>query len=108
MILSSKEILLLERIKDDESYNQWFFSEAKELKWFFPLKERGYFNLGNISFTLDNHAQFWNVLPYLERVSMQINTNKEYAIELLTIIKNAIRYSTTEKRIDNYYFWWYC
>ncbi len=86
VMLNSKEVLLLKRIKEDSVYNNWFFKEAKDTKWFYPLNEEGYFSFEKI-------LAAPNVLDYLERVSMQVTQdgkNEEYGKELLEIIDNIV------------------
>lgn len=99
-MLSSKEVLLLKRIKEDSVYNNWFFKEAKDIKWFYPLKEEGYFSFERI-------LAAPNVLDYLERISMQVTQdgkNEEYGKELLEIIDNIVKSAGDTK---NHYVWWY-
>ncbi|MGR3176424.1 MAG: hypothetical protein ACUZ8E_00005, partial [Candidatus Anammoxibacter sp.] len=111
-MLNSKEIKLLNRIKEDSAYSAWFFREAKHLKWFYPLKDQGYFSSSEIDFDKKGNASFWNVLDYLERVSKQVKDNNEYGKELLNIIEAAVHYSNQriskrETGINNYHIWWY-
>jgi len=50
------------------------------------------------------------VLPYLERVSEQVNIpgNEKYIGELLNIIRNVTQYHIEHnKKLDNYRTWWY-
>ena len=82
MTLNSKELKLLERINEDSSYSNWFFRQAKHKKWFFPLKDKGYFVPTAIPLDEDGHALFWPVLDYLERLSEQTEEHTEYAKEL--------------------------
>lgn len=108
MTLNSKEILLLQRIKEDKSYSSWFFKQAKDLKWFYPLKDSNYFLPGNIPFDSNGYAFFWEVFDYLERVSEQVAQNTQYGKELIDIIESLVQFSLNKKRINNYHIWWYC
>ena len=108
MTLNSKELKLLERINEDSSYSNWFFRQAKHKKWFFPLKDKKYFVPTEIPRDIDGHALFWTVLDYLERLSEQTKDHVEYAKELIEIIDNLVKFSSTQKKIDNYHIWWYC
>jgi hypothetical protein len=108
MMLNSKEILLLQRIKEDKAYSSWFFRQAKDLKWFYPLKDSNYFLPENIHFDANGYALFWEVFDYLERVSGQIAQNSQYGKELIEVIENLVLFSLNKKRINNYHIWWYC
>ncbi len=113
MVLDSKEILLLQRIKEDESYSNWFFRQARDLKWFFPLKEQGYFNPETISYQPQGYTLFWNVLDYLERVSEQAAQDPQYGKELIEIIDGLVKFSIKRREekgqgINNYHIWWFC
>ena len=108
MILNSKEIILLQRIKEDRFYKDWFFKQAQDLKWFFPLKDQGYFNPETITYNSDGNALFWIILDYLERVSEQVAKSPEFGKELLDIIEKIIQFSRNKKRINNYHIWWFC
>ena len=116
MGLTPKEEAVLSLIKEDYSYENYFFKKASDMKWFFPLKEGGYFSpekaLGPKPAEEEGYFIIpeWNILPYLERVSQQVNTpsNKKYIDELLTIIKEVSNYRDfNEQKIDNYRTWWY-
>lgn len=107
-MLSSKEVLLLKRIEEDVSYHNWFFKEAKDLKWFYPLNDRKYFNPKGIKYDDNGNALFWNVLDYLERVSEQVTQNPEYGPELINIIDSVVRFSLNQQKINNHHIWWYC
>ena len=112
-VLSSKEVKLLDRIKEDVVYRDWFFRHAKHIKWFYSLKEKEYFEPKNIPIDNNGNAFFWNILDYLERVSEQLAQNPEYGKELIDIIYSVVQSSIKRKKekgqgINNYYIWWYC
>jgi hypothetical protein len=69
-----RETMLL--IKNDDNNRVYFFSKAKDSKWFEPLKSNGFFDISTIpqpvktenGFTL----AFWPQQGYLEQLSIQI------------------------------------
>jgi len=116
MKLSPKEEAALSLIKEDPAYENYFFNKVADLKWFCPLKERGYFSADKAPAPkpADEKGYFiipqWNVLDYLEKVSQQvkISGNEKYINELLMIIKEVTSYKDVSGRhIDNYRTWWY-
>jgi hypothetical protein len=95
-MLNEKEINALDLIAEDITYQNYFFKKTKDLKWFYALKERGYFSFDETTTICgrkekDLYPQVWNVLPYLEFVSKQTNIhgNEGYVDELLLIIRNV-------------------
>lgn len=107
-MLDQKEQKVIDLIKEDISYNNYFFSKLEDVKWFFPLKERGFFSIERIPKTNSGDFQFWNVLDYLERVSEQSKQYAQYGKELIEIINNIVYFSLNTKQINNYHIWWYC
>ncbi|MBF0519008.1 MAG: hypothetical protein HQK92_04720 [Nitrospirae bacterium] len=101
---------LIDLIKNDTSFQDYFFKNVKSTDWFTLLKENGYFSHDNaLSPVLSEDKSYitmpeWNVLPYLELISLQVNTkaNKSYIDDLIEIISKV-----TEQHIDNYKTWWY-
>ena len=106
--LSTEEQQVLYLIKTDADQARYFFTRAKSLKWFFPLKEQGYFNPEGIAYSPDGYALFWNVMNYLERISEQVIQDDKYGKELIDIIDSVVQFSLTKKHVDNYHIWWYC
>lgn len=108
-MLKSKEIALLNRIEEDRAYCDWFFQSAKDLKWFYPLKEREYFDPDK-TLTIDGSEKiiFWNTLTYLERVSKQVTetSNQDYGRGLIEIIEKTVQYSRQTQKLQDYYIWW--
>jgi hypothetical protein len=106
---------LFKIINEDSSYEHYFFKNVKTVDWFFALKEKGYFEPEKAPGPklTDQKAYTileWNVLPYLELVSQQINIsgNEKYIDELLSIIKAISNYKDENKQhIDNFRTWWY-
>jgi len=109
-MLSEKEKEILDLIQRDKSYENYFFKKASDPKWFFPLKDIGYFKAEDAPGTilLEEEGVYsipeWNVLQYLERLSQQtkIDGYQTYIVEIFNIIK-----AVTEARKDNYRTWWY-
>ncbi|PIY32930.1 MAG: hypothetical protein COZ07_04045, partial [Candidatus Infernicultor aquiphilus] len=114
-MLNKKELELLNRIKNRTVYENKFFEKRSETKWFDELKKRGYFipNLNTRPQETEKGYFLipqWNVLPYLERISQQINIrgNEKYIDELRLIIIEISKYKDSEgQHIDNYRTWRY-
>jgi len=112
-MLNEKELELLDKIKNRTVYEDKFFEKKSELKWFNELKNRGYFNPNPHMQPQETEKNYffipkWNVLPYLERISEQVNApgNVEYVEELLEIIKEVSEYKNSKGQpIDNYRTW---
>ncbi len=109
-----KENDLLELIKKDTLYENYFFKKVWDIKWFYPLKEKDYFSPDKAPDSKPSEKEgyssfpYWNVLPYLERVSekTKLSENKKDIDELLNIIKNVTKYHIdNSKRLDNFYTW---
>jgi hypothetical protein len=95
-------------IAQDGSLSNYFFQRVRELKWFHPLKQKGYFLPDRIP-SLDNgKIDFWNVLIYLEYVSGQLTENPQYGEELIGILNDIFQFSKGKRPIDNTSIWWYC
>jgi hypothetical protein len=112
--LSPKEEAVLQLIEEDTAYKNYFFNKVSDLKWFLPLKEKGYFAPQNAPGPqpADEEGYYsipwWNVLTYLEKVSEQVDLpeNEKYIDELLQIIREVSTYTdATGKHIDNYHIW---
>jgi len=116
MILNPKEEAVLNLIKESPEYESYFFKKVTDIKWFYPLKEEGYFNPDRAPGPepAEKEGFFyipeWNVLQYLERISQEVKKpeNEEYINELLEIIKNVTEYHIkNDKSLDNYRTWHY-
>jgi len=114
MDVTPKEKAVLKMIEEDFTYENYFFKKVTNIKWFFPLKERGYFSPEKAPGVKPAEKEGyyipqWNVLPYLERISQQVNqVDKKYIVELLKIIKEISNYQDSEGQyIDNYHTWRY-
>jgi hypothetical protein len=114
-MLTEKEINVLNQLEENISYQNYFFKKAVDIKWFLPLKEKGYFKPENAPGPMPSDQEglysipWWNVLTYLERVSEQVTSvgNEKYVDELLEIIKDVSNYKDVNgQHIDNYGTWW--
>jgi hypothetical protein len=114
--LNKKELEVFGKILKRKELEDYFLSTKTELKWFFPLKIAGYFSPEKAPgpqpsgqegyFTIPQ----WNVLQYLERVSLQVKIkgNEQYINELLEIITIVSNYKDVSGRhIANYRTWWH-
>lgn len=113
MKLSSKEEAVLDLITKGISYENYFFRKVKDLKWFYPLKDKNYFKpekvpVPELSEKKDYYRiPYWNVLDYLEKLSEQKNLTDEYIKEILNIIKEVTNYFKGDNnKLDNYKVWW--
>ena len=116
MTLSPKEEAVLSLIASDAAYENYFFKKVSDIRWFYPLKEGGYFmpNKNPLPIPAEQEGLFtipeWNILPYLERVSQQVTIagNEKYIDELLAIITEVSNYKDSNvQHIDNYRTWYY-
>jgi hypothetical protein len=107
-MLSDKEKKVITLIEQNPSQSNYYFHRVKDLKWFYPLKEKGFFLPEKIPQTSNGDFLFWNVLDYLERVSEQVVQSAQYGKELIAIIESLVQFSLTKKRVNNYHIWWYC
>ncbi len=107
-MLEDKEKKVITLIEQDNTYSNYFFQRVKDLRWFYPLKERGFFLPEKIPQTEGGVFLFWNILDYLERVSIQLDDDPQYGNELIKIIDSVVHFSLNKKRINNYHIWWYC
>ncbi len=113
MNLDPKEEAVLEMIEKGISYENYFFKKVTNIKWFYSLKEKGYFSPEKAPGVKPAEKEGyyvpqWNILPYLERISKKVNIegNEKYVDELLTIISEVSKYKDSKgQRIDNYRTW---
>jgi len=99
-----------------EALRSYFFSKLDSKCWFEPLLKKGYFAPQNAPGPQPTDEEgyvripVWNVLPYLEKVSQQVNKpgNEKYIEELLNIIRDLTLYHIKNKKcLDNYHTWTY-
>jgi len=114
MILSPKEESVISLIEEDDVYENYFFKKVSDVKWFYRLKEKGYFNPEKAPGLKSSEQEGyylipeWNILPYLEKISKLKDLDQEYISELLIIILNVTDYHIkNNKCLDNYRTWWY-
>ena len=115
MNLDPKDEAVLEMIEKGISYENYFFKKVTNVKWFYPLKKKGYFSPEKApgikpAKKEGYYVPQWNVLPYLERISQKVNAqgNEKYIDELLIIISEVSKYQELKKQdIDNYHTWRY-
>lgn len=108
------EVDFILRLIREKHYQNYFFKKVTELHWFNILKEEGYFKPSEETKPQEAKQRGlfsitqWNVLPYLEKVSEQVNIpgNEGYVDELLNIIREVTGYHVThDKCLDNYRTW---
>ncbi len=107
-MLDDKDKKVMVLIEQDTTHSNYFFHRAKDLKWFYPLKEKGFFLPERMPQSDNGDFLFWNILDYLERVSEQVVSNIQYGKELIDIVDSIIQFSLNKKRVNNYHIWWYC
>ena len=105
------EVEFILKLIKEEHYRNYFFKKVTALHWFNILKENSYFNPSEESKPQEAEKEGlfsipqWNVLPYLEKISQQVNIpgNEKYIDELLTIIREVSNYKDSSgQHIDNY------
>lgn len=115
MGLTPKEEAALNLFEENKAYEDYFFRHVSDTKWFYPLKDMGYFEAQKVpppkpaGEKETYYIPEWNVLSYLERISQKLKKpeNDKYINELLKIIKSVSYYKDKEgNHIDNYRTWW--
>lgn len=114
MNLSPKEEAVLKLLEENIAYKNYFFNKVVDLKWFYELKKRRYFEPQNAPGPKPSDQEglysipWWNVLTYLEKLSEQVNIqgNEKYIDELLQIIEAVSNYKNSDGQyMDNYHTW---
>ena len=111
--LTPAELDLLVRIDTRQELRPFFFREAKGLKWFDALDEKGYFDpAGNVAPVLNKEEDyvtvpFWLVTEYLVATSPELlaEENFTYAERVLGVIR-AVTQAAIEQDFSNYRTWW--
>ncbi|MEJ1463516.1 MAG: hypothetical protein RPU15_09615 [Candidatus Sedimenticola sp. (ex Thyasira tokunagai)] len=112
--LSAKEEDLLQRVQEKPELASRFFRQAKSLKWFYRLKEAGFFDPSNLSGpqpveNTEGHVQIpnWPPIEYLLNCVGAAATegNEDYAREFLGIIEGVTMHAQ-ENSVENYQVWW--
>jgi hypothetical protein len=97
---------------EGKEYQNYFFSKAKDLKWFRPLKDLGYFQPSQNPQPQESDEKglytipVWPALLYLEKISPELSKpgNRSYAEEIIQIIREVSRPPSGNKT-DNYRTW---
>ncbi len=94
-------------------YGNYFFKRLDQKRWIHYLKTYGFFRGNPPPIESPQHPGFyslphWPVLDYLEKISKDCATaeNREYAVELMQIIREVTRPKEGSKA-DNSRTWWY-
>lgn len=115
-MLKPKEKAVMDLIAKDVAYENYFFNKVEKLKWFYPLKERGYFKPERSPQPRETdksgyyRVPEWNILGYFERISTMKSHSEydTYIDEILEIIFDVSTYKDDKgKHIENYRTWWY-
>ena len=108
-----REIEIILELLEEEKYRRYFFKKVESVMWFKILKDRGFFSPDKRIKVIKNEngslsSPFWDVLPYLERVSRQVGDGDDEIIrELLDIIENISNYrDSSGEHINNFRLWW--
>jgi hypothetical protein len=110
--LSPEKESAIALLDEGEEYVALFFRKAKGLDIFSRLKEKGWFSPDKNPAPVEareegyNSIPYWPVLEYLEKISSDcaLPENREYAEELMEIIRSVTRPPDTNK-VDNYRTW---
>jgi hypothetical protein len=108
MKLNEDEIEVLNELSKDISLENYFFKRVKDIKWFFELKDRGYFNPDRLPRPMSakqEHVEYtpnWNILPYLEKVAEQVQSpeTRIYRAEIINIIKSIHQFQEDNPKIE--------
>lgn len=111
---TSSEIELAIRFcKKGEEYGNYFFRKLKAKDWIWYLKPYDFFRRNPAPVESEKQTGLyliphWPVLDYLERISKECSgiEDRQYAEELMQIIRSVTRASREEKA-DNYKTYWY-
>ncbi len=115
MNMTKQEKEILELIKGNQVYADYFLQKVSDIKWFNILENEGFFSPKTAPGPqqIDHEGgwiiPYWNVLDYLERISKQVTEpgKEKYVDDLLSIIKNVTKYHIdNNKLLDNYKTWW--
>ncbi len=96
-------IFVLALIDSDSNYERVFFDKVTGVHWFKILESKGIFNPENNPRPTQNHVPYWEMLSYLEKISLLIKSGQQAELidRVLTIIKK-----TSQKHNDNYRTWY--
>ncbi len=111
--LNPEELAVLNALgTEGKEYQNYFFSKAKDLKWFRPLKDSGYFQASKNPPPQESDEKglytvpTWPAVLYLEKISPELSKfeNRSYAEEIMQIIREVSLPSSGTKA-DNYRTW---
>ncbi len=111
--LSVQEWDVLNHIRNNPAASDYFFKNAQEVKWFYPLQDRGHFKPENNPKPRETdkglfRIPYWNVLDYLIMLSMKHDNEHyaEFSQGLIDIIRSVSEYKDAdENHIDNHHTW---
>ena len=111
--LNPEELAVLNALSSEgKEYQNYFFSKAKDLKWFRPLKDSGYFQASNNPPPQESDEKglytipVWPAVLYLEKISPELSKleNRSYAEEIMQIIRE-VSLPASGTKADNYRTW---
>ena len=98
---------VLELIKIDDTYKNYFFRKVGHIKWFYALKKEGYFSADNVPGPEKSDSGGYFLpsslpLKYIKRLSEQIAEGNHLHIvdEIIEIVRDV-----SEKKVDNPHVW---
>ncbi|MCC3305536.1 hypothetical protein [Sneathiella sp. HT1-7] len=111
--LNFKEVDLIKRIEENQELQDAFFSKISNLKWFIPLKEKGYFDADKIPAPIPANKEgyvtipSWKAMIYLGKLTPNIpkEEKSKYIPQIIEIIQNSTRYAQ-KHGFSNYRVWW--
>lgn len=112
--LTPKQKTALKLLGENREYQTYFFKRVRDVKWFIPLKKKGYFNASRNPKPIPAKEKgfytipHWPALDYLEKLSVECSKseNRQLAEELLQIIR-GVSNPTRGKKSDNFRTWWF-
>jgi len=111
--LTPKQFDALDRIQRLPQLQPFFFKEARGLKWFDELENRGFFNPANNPMPVESeHEGYWQIpswsaLDYLVGTAPELEEVQaaEYVERYLNVIRSVTR-KAMELDTGNYRTWW--
>lgn len=111
--LNPKEQDLLDRVHENPDLRPIFFQKVKGLRWFVPLRERGYFNADRLPRPVPAKEegyvtiQRWDIAGYLAKTAPELSTPEGAALvpAILDVIVAATNFARAHG-FGNYQTWW--
>ncbi|GAH50364.1 unnamed protein product, partial [marine sediment metagenome] len=111
--LTPEEHNVLNQLSHGAQYRKYFFDKASSFKWFVALQNTGYFEPTENPSPMPADGggywiPYWDVLPYLERLSVQHEADDydEIVSALLKVISDVGGFRNDQgKCIDNHHTW---